>query len=99
GAPFGSLLQLGVDRCSERLRIVEPPEVETADAVRLEELCQRDAAFEQLVLRVGIEVGVKLVAFLTQGRSRRSGPVCLEERTGNVGDGELVCLKNLPGIL
>ncbi len=46
------------------LHIVEPPEIETADAVGLEGFGEIDAVLEQRVLLLEVEVGVELVAAL-----------------------------------
>ena len=42
--------------------IVEPPEIETANAVGLESLAKIDAALQHRVLLLEVEVGVELVA-------------------------------------
>ena len=53
---------------------------------------------EQSVLRFEIEVGVKLVVAGALFRERRAGPIHFEERTGDVGDAEVVFLENLDGV-
>ena len=50
-------------------------------------------------MRIGIEIGVKLVASLALGRSGRARPVGFEQWTGDVGDLKLVVLKNLARII
>ena len=83
-ADFRCLAQLVIDSVAIRLLIVEPPEVEAADAIGLEDFCEFYAVFEQLLLLLEIEIRVKLIAMRAAFRVRRAGPVGFEERAGDV---------------
>ena len=82
--------QLVVDGGAVGRLIVQPPEVEAADAIGLELLGQFDTVFQQLILLLEIEAGMELVALWTLFGKRRSGPVDFEERAGYVGHAQLI---------
>src|ERR1700746_1769555 len=59
---FGGSLQLCIDRLTIRLRIVQAPEIKTANPVRLESVRQGNTVFEELILGGGVNVRMELVA-------------------------------------
>src|ERR1700733_1264927 len=67
--------------------VIEPPEVETANLVRLELLRQRDAAFDHFILLlVGDLGGAMHVPFGSVLGFRGAGPVDFEQGACDVGD-------------
>ena len=61
-AALRRLAQLVVDGRAIRLHILQPPEIEAANAIRRERLGQLDALLQQRILRLEIGVGMKLIA-------------------------------------
>src|SRR5258708_23376170 len=59
------LLQLFVDGRAMRRRIIEPPEIEASDAIRMESFCQLQAALQHFILLLKRKLAVALVAFGT----------------------------------
>src|SRR5208282_5490361 len=70
------------------------PKIEAADAVGLEGLGQLDAAFENFVLLLEREIGVKLGAFRAEFGFRCAGPVHFEERAGDVRHAQFVFFED-----
>ncbi len=93
---LGGSPKLLIDGCAIWSHIIEPPEIEAADFVRLELLGQRDAAFDDFVLVfVGNFVGAMHILFGAILRLRGSRPVNLEQRTRNVGNLQFVLGQDL----
>src|SRR5882762_583418 len=67
GCFFSRVLQLFIHGRPIGRLVIEPPEIETANAIGLERLCQLNAALKYFVLLLKREVGVELAkAFQTE---------------------------------
>src|SRR6201992_764728 len=86
--------QLFVDGGAIGVLIVEPPEVEAADAIGLKLLCEFNTVFEPLILLLALDPGMKLCALRTLLGKRRSGPVDFEQRTGNIRHPQLIFFED-----
>ena len=73
--------------------VLQTPEIEAAYAIGLKRLCHREGAIENFVLLSEGEVCAEAAA-LAELRFRRSGPVGLEKRAGDVGHLQLVFFQN-----
>src|SRR3989442_943192 len=74
-----------VHRIAERLRIVQSPEIEAAHAVRTQRLGDVHAALQHFTLLRETIVRSELRRCRAVLGSGCSGPVCFEERAGNIG--------------
>jgi hypothetical protein len=88
--------KLFIDGRAVRSDIFQPPEVEAANLVGAELLCQRDAALDNFILMlVGHFVRSVHIGFRAVTRLRSAGPIDFEERARDVGDLELVLGEDL----
>src|SRR3989454_5032209 len=77
--------EFAVHRIAERLRFVQPPEIKAAHAVRTQCLGDVHGAFQHFTLLRETIVRAELRRFRAVLGSGCSGPVCFEERAGNIG--------------
>src|SRR5271165_148449 len=92
------ILQLGIDRAAIGCLIVDTPEIESTHAVGLERLGHFHTLVEHFVLLRKAELRVELVTLGAVFGRRRTRPVDLEERAGDVGDAELILLQDPLGL-
>src|SRR5881392_2270947 len=93
---FGGVPQLFIHSRSIRPLIIQPPKIETPDAIRLKRLRQLDASFKHFILLLESKISVELIALGTVLRLRCARPIHLEKRAGDVRHTQLVLFQDAP---
>src|SRR5581483_11270109 len=92
----GGTQKLLVHGCAIRRRVVKSPKIEATDTFCVKSLCQLDAALQHFILLIKGIVRAELVMLQAELRLWRSRPIHFEQRTGNIGDSQLVSLQDAP---
>src|ERR1700730_4033576 len=95
----GRVHQLLIDGRTIGRLILEAPEIKEADAVGTECPRQFDTPLEHFILLLKSKVSVELITLGAVFGFGRARPIHLEQRTGDVGDAQIVLFQNTPCFL